>query len=494
MSAPAPAKTVEAFRQILFWPLRLMPVPSGAQIHEHWKLLEQAGSECPWQPEDEAFIPDPTQFRERHYIEFITFLPYVQRLLYGEGTSPTAAGVPSPIRVFRRRDVAEAELTFPGDDSVLRLAVTRCELFFFYDLDIVILVLEIDGETLTLQRAQEVLFRFGRAYPHFWSADGRPSNCLKRSPGSTPMAPNWPSPTTRTADRYLSFVSTHRAPCIAAHWEFLLEPLVPHYASEAGRAAGSSARIPSYAVDGLPRRRRHAEADPRRFRPPRAGDAAQRFRRLCPTPAATWKISNDASATTGFTAAATATSSDTRIICCGHAFIIVGNSRDPFFGNTETGMAAQFDHPYFVLGLVAHMHKAALLMLRDRLNGAVAQLNIGNVESVKQFKRSIRHTMEIFLRFTHRYWFQEISIQVQARDLFHMWRHHLSTAELHAEVRQEVLRHEQLPGQRRAAPSGRYRAPADRRHRVRADRHLCLRHPGHEHLRRDQPSAVGQVR
>jgi len=111
MSTAAQEKTVDTFRQILFWPLRLMPMPSGAQIHEHWKLLEKVGGDCPWQPEHEAFTPDPAQFRERHYIEFITFLPYVQRLLYGEGgKSPTALGGHSPIRVFRRRDVAEAQL------------------------------------------------------------------------------------------------------------------------------------------------------------------------------------------------------------------------------------------------------------------------------------------------------------------------------------------------------------------------------------------------
>ena len=174
-------KHVVTFRQILFWPLQLMPLPWGAKSHEQWTMLEEAGSDCPWKPEPEAFTPDVMQFRERHYIEFITFLPYVQRLLYGEADEQrTLLRGRSPIRVFRRRDVAQVEIVFPGDESVLRLDVLRTELIFFYDLDVVILALEIRGEALRLQRAQEVLFRFGRAYPHFWHEDGRPSNCLKR--------------------------------------------------------------------------------------------------------------------------------------------------------------------------------------------------------------------------------------------------------------------------------------------------------------------------
>ena len=46
-------------------------------------------------------------FHERHYNEFVTFLPYVQRFLYGDGRAQRDAGAAgSPMRLFRRRDVA----------------------------------------------------------------------------------------------------------------------------------------------------------------------------------------------------------------------------------------------------------------------------------------------------------------------------------------------------------------------------------------------------
>ena len=46
--------------------------------------------------------------------------------------------------------------------------------------------------------------------------------------------------------------------------------------------------------------------------------------------------------------------------------------------------------------------------------------------------------MEIFLRFTHRYWFHAVSDQAQARDLITLWTSHLRTDALYEEARQEI--------------------------------------------------------
>ena len=81
---PAPDLVVRHFRQILLWPLQLMPVKAGAQIQRHWEYLDQAGDN-PWREVADEFTGDPSEFKERHYAEFVTFLPYVQRFLYGEG-------------------------------------------------------------------------------------------------------------------------------------------------------------------------------------------------------------------------------------------------------------------------------------------------------------------------------------------------------------------------------------------------------------------------
>jgi membrane protein YqaA with SNARE-associated domain len=67
------------------------------------------------------------------------------------------------------------------------------------------------------------------------------------------------------------------------------------------------------------------------------------------------------------------------------------------------------------------------------------RLTVGDTESVKAFKRTIRQMMEVFLRFTHRYWFHEVSNQSIAKSVFARLRRHLGNEELHAEVRNEVV-------------------------------------------------------
>jgi hypothetical protein len=91
----------------------------------------------------------------------------------------------------------------------------------------------------------------------------------------------------------------------------------------------------------------------------------------------------------------------TRIMCCGHAFVMTGDARSAFFTDPERGLLGQFRHQYFVLGLLAHFHKAALLMMSDRLVSAIKKLDISEAATVRRFRRDIRQTLEIFLRFTH---------------------------------------------------------------------------------------------
>ena len=69
---------IRHFRQVVLWPLQLMPLKPGAPVQRHWEALEQLGEGNPWREVREEFGADPQGFRERHYKHFITFLPYVQ--------------------------------------------------------------------------------------------------------------------------------------------------------------------------------------------------------------------------------------------------------------------------------------------------------------------------------------------------------------------------------------------------------------------------------
>ncbi len=69
----APEKRVRHFRQILLWPLQLMPIRKGAQVQKHWEVLEQEREDNPWHEVLDEFTGDPTEFKQRHYNEFVTF-------------------------------------------------------------------------------------------------------------------------------------------------------------------------------------------------------------------------------------------------------------------------------------------------------------------------------------------------------------------------------------------------------------------------------------
>ena len=228
-------RCVRQFRQILVWPLQLMPIREGAQIQNHWELLEQAGTDNPWRARSHGFDADAESLPELEYAEFVTFLPYVQRMLYGEGKGRAASGGESPLRIFRRSDVSAVRMTFPGRaDEPLVLDVARVELCFFYDVDVALLVVEVAAQDLAFALVQEILYRFGRSYPTYWTPQGRGGHCLERVEWLDGSGRALACSDFERRDKYLSYASRYRSPCISAHWEYLLRPLVLHHSDQSG--------------------------------------------------------------------------------------------------------------------------------------------------------------------------------------------------------------------------------------------------------------------
>ena len=77
-------------------------------------------------------------------------------------------------------------------------------------------------------------------------------------------------------------------------------------------------------------------------------------------------------------------------------------------------------------------------MFSDVLVDAVNDLDIRNDGSVRRFKRRIRANFETFLRFTHRYWFHELSERSHMQAIFHLCSDHLRNGALYNEVRDEI--------------------------------------------------------
>lgn len=427
-------RCVRHFRQILLWPLQLMPARPGEQVQKHWEHLDRTQHEHPWRAVVDEF-GDPDSFQERHYSEFITFLPHVQRFLYGECDG--GAATESPIHVYRRSDIAAVRVVpSPASERTIEFKVAHVDLYFFLDIDVVILAFEMHADDVPLDAVHDTLYRFGRAYPPFWNDDGSGGHCPRKvewlaADGSVLAASDY-----ENQARFLGSVARHRAPEIAAHWEFLLAPLVHSHLDRPGPIRFRQLeyyRMPLMAYVSLddPHALTRAQfvrlalatgPGPADALPFSEAHLADFERRYCYD--RVWRGAPG--------------EADMRLMTCGHATVLVGSSRDPFFTGLQRGGLAQFRHQLFLVCLIAHLHKAALLMLSDRLVSALTRLDIHSMESVKEFKRRIRQAKEIFLRFTHRYWFHEVADQMQARDLYHLCSNHLGTDPLYAEVREEI--------------------------------------------------------
>ena len=79
------------------------------------------------------------------------------------------------------------------------------------------------------------------------------------------------------------------------------------------------------------------------------------------------------------------------------------------------------------------------VIAQPKKTGELAKLaKLNRSYFVRRFKRAIRSSFEGFLRFTHRYWFHEVSEQAQTRALFAKCAQHLGLDPLYAEVKERI--------------------------------------------------------
>ena len=80
-----------------------------------------------------------------------------------------------------------------------------------------------------------------------------------------------------------------------------------------------------------------------------------------------------------------------------------------------------------------------MLVLSDRLAHTIGRLDTARPQSVDDFHSDIRRALEIFLRFSHRYWFYEVTNQAVARDCISpVVRTTSATTRLYGDVREEL--------------------------------------------------------
>lgn len=407
---------------------------------DHWDAFIKADVDKLWHEVEDEFTGDPRDFQERHYREFVTFLPHAQRFLFGQGrSSASARGYgDAPMRVFRRSDVTHIRLTM-SDGSQLVLTVQHIDLYFYYDVDVVMLAFEYFANDVLLQRVQEIVYRFGRSYPAQWDPHGIPEQCMRHIAWLDASGEVLAASDFDRRDLFLGHVCEHRDSRIGSHWDFLLRPMVQHHSEHPG-----DIRYRQLEYHHLPKMTYLSLDNPfvlsreAFFRLGMAiepGDGAglpyhdrwlDRFEREhCYDPY--WVPERgDMRAST-------------RIICTPRSMVMIGCARLTSYTDCDTGMLGQFRHQHFLLGMMAHFHHAAFLMFSDRMVWAVSRLNVDDPDSLERFREHIRDTTEIFLRFNHRYWFHEVSKNALVRDLFRMWSDQLGNDALFGEVRSEIL-------------------------------------------------------
>ncbi len=394
------------------------------------------------------------------YGENVFYHPFVQRFLYGHGDNQT------PVRVWQRKNgparlrlrlMEKDEGSCWQRDAVADFQVCRTSLYWF-NLDeganeatatpqerfgIAILALEIakTDQPMAVQYAQELLDRFRRIYPPYFS---------KGRGGRIPYEIEWQdaysqhchnAPPSRTDDRRcLDWVKKHHNTRVSypvlEHWRWLLANVW-----EDAESIKAMEGLTIMEDERLPLMAWIACDDPRAL-------TRQDFVRLCfadeggrsdaypyaPNFLADFDANHCYDRYWVEQPAGGHDWMSTRFMTSGYAFVTVGNNDPHFYADGTSGLLSHFRNHYFLMGLILHFQKTALLAFSDRLSGNVTQLAAAK-QSGQQGAKDIRRSL---LHFTSRYWFPDLTSQLQGQELHDLWRHKLRLTSLYEQVMGEA--------------------------------------------------------
>lgn len=437
------------FRQILFWPLQLkVPDARKAQVSEDGfasVIKSVLTKNSAWEAQDDLYRRGMNAEPTTRYAEFVYFHPFIRRFLYGE---PNSADKERALHLCQRNDVKKLQMVLRYGEQ-FELDVDRIHLYLF-DIEVTILVMEISSTQLAeaeLRVIENLVDQLRRAYPPYWDGGGAghsPQKVILLDKNNHPIATG---DYNRQPD-YLEIVETHKTSPVADHWRFLLEPLKPYTRrpdndicyQQIEYEQIEDERIPLMAFFAFDKPALLTKGDFMRLAFADDGGDSHTF------PYSTsfaetfeaeyaydrfWEAPNDLNKIPGHNWM------NTRYFCCGYAFTMIGEHNESFFTDIKGGALAHFRHHYFQMGLIAHFHKAALLMLWDELAQAVAKFS-KDKHSRQAFREDVSDILERLLHFTHRYWFTEISNQIQAKELFNLWSQHLGSRELFERIMKEA--------------------------------------------------------
>lgn len=270
-----------------------------------------------------------------------------------------------------------------------------------------------------LKHTQIVQERLRRAYPPFWSSSGQAGLMpalvrWRRQDGQSSPEHVPPSP----ADMIGQTIGSGE-PQLAGHWAALLKPLLS--SDGVGIRQVVDDRIPQMLYLRVDNPAAIARGDwvrlancdePNALPHPYAEDFLGDFEtRYCYD--RHWIKNDDGSPNVG---------AASRYLFSGYGFAVVGGEGNGFFKDI---LPTHFRRHYFQLALLAQFEHAALLAESQRLADA---------EGAKEVERALKRVLD----FTKKYWFVNLSNQIQAREMYALWRSHLNTEALYQQVRDEA--------------------------------------------------------
>ncbi|MFZ1416713.1 MAG: hypothetical protein WAS73_19385 [Defluviicoccus sp.] len=460
------------WRKILFIPFAIRPNASSDTLVTGEKLvaaldrvLERQQPAGVWQP-----VPDPVRHLPEDaqatgtglvdtYQEFVYFEPYVQRFLYGDPTCPQDS---TPVRLYRRNDIEALDFAIPDREKQpdtwprYRLKVERLNLYVF-DTGNAILVVELAfdaalakqanrkapvpayRENLSLADSLTIVESLRRTYPPFF--DNHAGVLKARYPASLTWITDPDGSTAfdpclgHNALGYIDHALNRRCPPMHPTWRALLKPSGGSGLPLEGYDLSADVVLAQTGDDRAPFLLTVSVPDP-------SAISRADWIRLCfadtPGDSHDYSYADDFLDTfehdycydrywqpgSGW--------KNTRYLVCGFGLTAVGqwDGQASPFNYFRDVAAGHLRRHYFQLLLIAHFQKVALLTLSDRLSHALRRKT--------GFAKDARAIQEDILRFTNRYWFEQISAQIQGQELFALVRRHLRTREMYDQLAREV--------------------------------------------------------
>lgn len=442
---PATKILVTTFRQILIWPLLIHSTKSTDGIV--LKDITQKLLEKHWHWADQSLGNNATQLRDRpgywadqdyDYSEIVYFHSYVRDFLYGgDGTEASKR----PMQVFRREDVHALKVKFDGTREY-KLSVNRMEGYLF-ESGVFLVVVDVEqtdrARQLMLSDALDLQNVVRMVFPRRWDSKGVPSE--------TPLRACWLDfngeeiadsvQDFSIKDDFTQIVREQAELPAAKHWRYLVQPFTlygEHKSDDFAVKQIEDQRIPSMTYLAVPEPRAISDWDFARIAffdsagKSSVGSYSDEFLADWADKYAYDRFWQRNPSSGGPEVNEHNTMMRTRWLCSGYGFAVVGASGNSFF----TGqVAANFRHHYFRMGLIAHFHRATILTFRDQLADATK-------ETGEKFHKRVMKIQQEMTRFRARFWFREVSTQLQGQEIFSWWSDRLGNQTLFDQVTADI--------------------------------------------------------